>query len=212
MRPLLLALSLSTLLGAAGCGPVNRGLESVNQPIVSRTDYAFDISAVGLRSADDVEARRLDAWFDALGLRYGDRVSLDDPRRAGDGVTREAISEVLARHGLLLDEQPGAVTGGPVPAGALRVVVSRASAEVPDCPNWSRQSQPEFAASTMSNYGCAVNSTLAAMVASPEDLVRGRSIDDSDARTINKAVKLYRDATPTGKEGVAKESTKSGGQ
>ena len=33
---------------------------------------------------------------------------------------------------------------------------------------------PTSTTSSMSNYGCAVNSNLAAMIANPEDLVHGR--------------------------------------
>jgi len=200
------------LAAAAACGPVNRGLESVNQPVVSRTDYVLDISSQALRTGDGPEARRLDAWFDVLNLGYGDRVMLDDPALYPDRATRDAVAAIVARHGLLLsDAHP--VTKGAIAAGQVRVLVSRSSASMANCPNWSRGSQPEFAASTMSNYGCATNANLAAMVANPEDLVRGQAGDNgTDARSVNKAVKAYRDAQPTATGGLKSESTKSGGQ
>jgi pilus assembly protein CpaD len=212
MRRILVATALSAALACAACGPVNRGLESVNQPVVTRTNYAFDVSAAALRSGSDAEAHRLDAWFDALGLGYGDRVAIDDPAGNASWTTREAVSRILAHHGLLLEEQ-APVTTGEIPAGSVRVVVTRASAEVPNCPNWSRPSQPEFAGSTGSNYGCAINANLAAMVANPEDLVRGQTATgNSDARSITKAVQAYRDAKPTGAADLKKESTQSGVQ
>lgn len=213
MRRILVATALSTALACAACGPVNRGLESVNQPVVTRTNYTFDVSATALGSTSDAEAHRLDAWFDALGLGYGDRVAIDDPAGNASWATRGAVSEILAHHGLLLEEE-APVTTGQVPAGSVRIVVTRARADVPNCPNWSRPSQPELAASTGSNYGCAINANLAAMVANPEDLVRGQSAaGNADARSITKAVKAYRDARPTGGgTDLKKESTQSGVQ
>ena len=61
----------------------------------------------------------------------------------------------------------------------------------------------------MSNLGCSVNSNLASMVANPEDLIHGR--DDSgvgDTRTSTKAVQSYRNAVPTGQQGLKDISTK----
>ncbi|MGN6620411.1 MAG: pilus assembly protein CpaD, partial [Sphingomonas sp.] len=47
MRSSILAMLAPTLL-LAGCGgTVNRGLESVHQPVVSRSDYAFDVNTGG---------------------------------------------------------------------------------------------------------------------------------------------------------------------
>ena len=51
----------------------------------------------------------------------------------------------------------------------------------------------------MSNYGCAVNGNLAAMVANPEDLIHGRDGSGvGDAMTSTKAVQSYRKPAPTG--------------
>jgi pilus assembly protein CpaD len=61
----------------------------------------------------------------------------------------------------------------------------------------------------MSNFGCAVNGNLAAMVANPEDLIHGQ--DDNgvgDTRTATKAVESYRKAVPTGAAGLQDISTK----
>ncbi|MDB5690319.1 MAG: hypothetical protein JWL91_2195 [Sphingomonas bacterium] len=183
-------------LTLAACGPVNRGLESVNQPLVTRTDYIFDVRA-GMDGLGEGEGQRLAGWFDSLQLGYGDHVSVDDP--AGSPPVRDGVARIAARYGLLLAAAPPIV--GPVAEpGSARVIVSRSTAAVDNCPNWSRKSQPEFAASTMSNYGCATNGNLAAMVADPQDLIQGRSGDaGSDARTAVKAIRTFRDAEPTGK-------------
>jgi pilus assembly protein CpaD len=213
MRRLTPHAALGTLLAAglalSACGPVNRGLDSVNQPVVSRTDYVLDVSADALRSGSTAETARIEAWFDALSLGYGDRIAIDEPSRSGDKGVRDALSTILARHGLLLSDKTP-VTAGDIAPGAVRVIVSRSVAAVPSCPNWSRQSQPEFAGSTMSNYGCAVNSNLAAMMANPEDLVLGASTDGVDARQVNKAITAYRTTPATGTAGLKAQSSRAG--
>lgn len=196
-------------LGVAltACGPVNRSLESVNQPVVSRTDYVFDVAAPEYGGLSAPEGARLDAWFGSLGLSYGDTIYVDDPQGFGDPSRRAAVAAVASRYGLLV--APGApVTQGQVPPGSIRVLVSRTGATVPSCPNWDRSSQPEFQSSTTSNYGCANNSNLAAMIANPEDLVRGRVATSTDGTTAAKALTTYRTAEPTGKQGLKQETSK----
>lgn len=189
------------------CGPVNRGLESVNQPVVSRTDYVFDVAAPEYGGLSPAEGARLDAWFRSIQLSYGDTVYVDDAQGYSDPSRRAAVAAVAGRYGLMV--APGApVTQGQVPAGAIRVVVSRTGATVPDCPNWERPSQPNFDASTTSNFGCSTNGNLASMIANPEDLVRGRTAGGPDGTVAAKAVTGYRTAEPTGKAGLKNESSK----
>ena len=60
-----------------------------------------------------------------------------------------------------------------------------------------------------SNYGCGVNSNLAAMIANPQDLVFGREGSGvGDNVTSSRAVDLYRKAVPTGQGGLRDISTK----
>jgi pilus assembly protein CpaD len=165
----------------------------------------FDVSGGGL---DASEQHRLIDWFDALHLGYGDRVSIDS--HMNDDSSRESIAAVVARYGLLLSDT-APVTQGSDQLSGVRVVVSRSTASMPNCPNWSRASQPEFAAATMSNFGCAVNSNLAAMIADPTDLIQGRDGGGSDPLTIARAIKTYREKDPTGKSDLQKEKASSGG-
>ena len=202
---------LGLALALAGCGPVTRGVESVNQPVVSRTDYVIDLGQGGYDGLRPGESTRLGQWFDSLKLGYGDRVAIDDPAHAGGGAAREVIAATVARYGLLLTD-PAPVTEGPVAGGTVRVVVSRSLASVPNCPNWRDSTTPDFTSSTMSNYGCANNANLAAMVANPEDLVRG--VDEGtagvDPRASQRALKAYRDQPTTGTGALKQESSKGG--
>jgi pilus assembly protein CpaD len=65
--------------------------------------------------------------------------------------------------------------------------------------------------STESNFGCATNSNIAAMIANPNDLVLGQEGTISgDAATASKAIKQYREAQPTGAGGLQDVNTKGG--
>jgi pilus assembly protein CpaD len=204
-RALKLAPIFALSMVAACGGTQNRGLESVHQPVVHRTDYVYDVPATGLAATDK---DRLDGWFQTLHVGYGDKIAID----GADAGSRRDVQQIAARYGLLLDST-APVTTGEIAPGQVRVVVSRAVAEVPGCPDWSRTSQPEFNANSMSNYGCATNSNLAAMVANPEDLVRGRTDGSvSDATMGGRAINALRKATPTGQGGapLKTESTRNG--
>lgn len=203
-----LLLTIAPAMLAAGCtGTQNRGLESVHQPVVSRADYAFDVGA-GPNGLAPGEARRLSGWMSSLRVGYGDRIAVDDPSR--DPATRADVAAAAARHGLLVaDEAP--VTAAPIAPGTVRVVVSRARAYVPGCPDYSRMAQPDYEAHTSSNQGCAVNSNLAAMVARPTDLVRGEGNDAYDPAVGTRAIDTFRKATPTGGGGTTVRSEGTGG-
>lgn len=182
----------------AACGPVNRSIESINQPIVQRTDYVFDAATDGSALAHG-EADRVAGWLASLNFGYGDRVYVDDPANSG---ARGEIAAQAGQYGLLLSD-PAPVTSGVVPPGSVRVIVSRMKASVPNCPNYSRMGGTDFTASTSSNFGCATNSNLAAMVARPEDLVRGQpGTSTADPIASSKAVETLRRQVPTGSGGL----------
>jgi pilus assembly protein CpaD len=177
----------------------SRGLDSLNQPVVQRTDYLLDLADNG--GLSDADVGRLDSWFASLGLGYGDHVFVDHGTSAG----RNDVANVAAAYGLLMSS--GApIMAGHVPMGAVRVIVSRTTASVPNCPNYDRERGPS---STSSNYGCAVNSNLAAMIADPNDLVLGQvGSVTGDATTSSKAIRLYRQTAPTGSKGLTDVSTR----
>ena len=206
---------LMPMLLVAGCagtkdsdGTVNRGLESVHQPIVSRTDFIFDVNAQSGQLPAG-ELNRLKGWLTSLGLGYGDKIAIDDPTGAAAGAHQQ-VAEIIAQAGLFLSDQAPITTATPIP-GTIRIVVTRSTAKVENCPDYSRMSMPEFQSNTSSNFGCATNSNLAAMIARPEDLVRGRSgADVSDPAVGNKAIDALRKAAPTGAGGLKSASAGGG--
>lgn len=185
-----------------GAAVPNRSVYSENQPVVERSDFVLDLPADG-DGLSLAERGRLDEWFRSLGAGYGDHVWVDTSG-AGEG-SRNSVARVAAEYGLLLSD--GApITEGGVQPGTVRVILSRSSASVPNCPNWDR---PESGSSMSSNYGCAVNSNWAAMVADPNDLVLGQVGSSSgDAATSSKAIRVYRDTAPTGTKGLQDNSTR----
>lgn len=203
-----LALSIGLTLGACGGMPTNRSLESVKQPVVERTNYTLDVRA-GASGLSIPEQQRLSGWFEAMDLRYGDRVSIEDPMMSKS--TRDAVSALAARHGILVSE--GApVTSGYVNPGNARIVLTRSSASVPGCPDWSANSDSNYTNGTNPNYGCSINSNLAAMIANPEDLIRGQTgSGQTTVSTSSKAIDSYREQPVTGAGGLSNTSSSEGG-
>lgn len=200
---LIMAAPLAMLAGCSAT--MNRGIEPVHQPVVTHTNYAFDVVTSGGYLAPG-EADRLRGWFASLRLGYGDHVALDDPAGNGSGARAE-ISTILGDYGMFLDPV-SPVTAGEMAPGAIRVVVTRATASVPGCPDFSRDGHPNFDAHTSSDFGCAVNGSLAAMVANPDDLVRGQpGARTTDPAVSTKAIETLRKAPNTGAGGLKSEGT-----
>lgn len=199
------ALALSLGLALAGCGGMatNRTLESVHQPVVEKTNYVLDLTT-GPGGLTLPEQRRLAGWFDAMNLKYGDRIYIDDP--LASGATRSAVEAVAARFGMLLSDGTP-VTQGYVNAGTARVIVARAVASVPGCPDWHGSTDTNFANATSPGYGCAVNGNLAAMVADPNHLVHGATgSGETVVMSSDKAINAYRERAATAGE-ASKQST-----
>ena len=171
----IVSMALITALGlsvtACGSNTANRSVYSERQPVVSKSNFVLDLSA-GNGGLSTAEQNRLSGWFDALELGYGDRVSIDDPSYSNSAVAKSAVEN---------------------PSGQMRVVVTRTTASVPGCPDFSHRSHTDFQARTSANYGCGTNSTLSAMIANPEDLVRGQNADGEDQSQASKAIRAYRD-------------------
>lgn len=220
MRRAQLTATLLIAAGLAGCasgpsGPVtarnNPSLYSVHQPVIQRNDYVLDLDASG-DTLSVSEQARLAAWLETIELRYGDRLYVDEPRDYPAAGARAGVAALVGEYGMLLQPGSAPVVQGAIAPGTIRLVVSRATASVPGCPDWG-EDQVAPTVRTSSNYGCATNSNLAAMVADPNDLVVGREGNvNRSSQTANRAVRVYRDRAQTGTAGtVASPGTTSGG-
>lgn len=205
-----LALALTLGLGLAGCGgmPTNTSLYSTKQPVVERTNFTLDVttSSAGLPIS---EQQRLNGWFETMDLRYGDRIAIENPGQ--NPAVTSAIREIAGRYGLMISDVAPA-TAGMLQPGQARVVITRTSAAVPGCPDWSAKSDMNYNNATSPNFGCAVNSNLAAMVADPQDLLEGKKgSGETVIATSNKAIASFREAEPTGAGGLMDAAAGGGG-
>jgi pilus assembly protein CpaD len=186
---------IAASLSLAGCGtlPTNTSMYSVHQPVVERTNFAIDLASdgSGIASADQV---RLNEWFDALGLGYGDRISIDNGNGYASSDAARDVAAAAAKRGMLMTET-APTTPGAIAPGNIRVVVTRSQASVPSCPDWSTTHENNYNSGNHSNHGCSTNSNLAAMVADPEDLVRGRESGRLDRNSGKAAVNAYKTKT-----------------
>ena len=207
MRSKIILIALASSVAACNTPDLaDKGVAAVNVPVVTTADYVFDAAAPDGALAPG-ESDRLNGWFQGLGLGYGDRIYVDG---TSPDAARGQVAAVAGQYGMMVSA--GApVTSGVVQPGTVRVVVSRRRAEVPHCPNWSLPSQPNYDNRNMSNYGCGVNTNIAAMVANPEDLIHGREAGTTDVDEAAKAVLFYRSSPPSGSKGLTDINTKSGG-
>lgn len=188
------AIASVTLAGCAGSlGTTNTSMYSVHQPVVERTNYAIDLNSNG-DALSSTDQSRLAEWFDALQLGYGDRVSVDYGQNYTSKAMANSVSRLAADHGVLISDV-APVTTGDVAPGMVRVIVTRSKASVPTCPDFTTDHDRNYNASNHSNYGCATNSNLAAMIADPEDLVRGRENKRLDSNSGKNAVNTYKTKT-----------------
>jgi pilus assembly protein CpaD len=204
-----LALSLGLGLAACANDPLeNRTLYSVKQPVVERENFTLDV-ATNANGLPIPEQQRLADWFATLNIGYGDRIAIDDA--VGSAAVRDDVAQLAGRHGVLVQEGVP-VTEGFIDPGNVRIVVTRSSAHVPGCPDWSDQFKTTLGNSQSDGFGCATNSNLAAMIADPEHLLEGASgTGETVVMTSNRAIDAYRQQEPTGAGGLPAVSSQGTG-
>lgn len=199
----------ATLAACTSTADTNRSLDSVHQPIVSNSVFSFDVATSNGELPPSEQARLL-GWFDAMSIRYGDRIAVEDPSLYGSSGAVASVRSMVEKRGLLMSAAVP-VTAGSVPAGSVRVTVTRAAAHVPGCPDWSSKSSININNATSANYGCATNSNLAAMVADANDLIKGAADRGGDPATATKPIETYRKKEPTGAGELPSTSTSGKG-
>ena len=188
----------------------NYSVYSVHQPVVEHTNYVYDLRVDGDRVSEQ-ELNRLAAWFHSIDARYGDRITIDQPRGYASAGARADVGRVASDFGLLLADQAAPITEGDIAPGTIRVVASRASAHVEGCPNYANPGI-DSPVRTDSNYGCATNANLAAMIANPDDLVHGQEGTGRESALVaGRAVGSYRTRQPTGSQPLPSTTTRSSG-
>jgi pilus assembly protein CpaD len=182
-------IGLPLMLGLAACVTDYTKSEAPDQLRVdgaeSRRELAF---ATGSAYLTPGELRKLDGWVLTGSIRPADRVAI---AAAGPPSLAEqraaAISRELLRYGIVTQT----LALDAVPANHAIVAVGRYAVTLPTCPNWSQSLSADFTNAFTSNYGCANTTNLGLMVASPADLVSGRTLGPADGQTSVNAVQRY---------------------
>jgi pilus assembly protein CpaD len=189
MKIRLYPIAVALLLGLAACVTEYSKSEAPAALQVdgaqSRVEIAF---AGGSDRLSPGEARRLDGLVLAGNIRPADRVAIAAAGPPGLAERRAAaISSELLRYGIVASTQ----TLDTVPANRAIVAVGRFTVTLPACPNWSESLAVEFTNARSSYYGCANATNLGLMVASPADLVSGRTLAPADGQPAVAAVERY---------------------
>jgi pilus assembly protein CpaD len=189
MKFRLYPVALPLLLGLAACVTEYSKSEAPAELRVdgaeSRVEFAFAGGSDRLASG---EAGRLDRLVVAGNIRPADRVVIAAAGPPGLAERRAAaISSELLRYGIVAQT----LTLDTVPANRAIVSVGRYAVTLPACPNWSQSLSYDFTNALTSNYGCANVTNLGLMVASPADLVSGRTLAPADGTPAVTAVQRY---------------------
>jgi len=196
---------LPLMLGLAACVTEYSKSEAPDQlrgdGAESRRELTF---ATGSAYLDPGCARDLDRWgaqrqYPTGRYAYGRRGRPPETRRA-------TCATVFTRAVALRHRNPNAHARRG--AGQWRDPLGRPATRLslPTCPNWSQSLSYEFTNAFSSNYGCANTTNLGLMVASPADLVSGRTLAPADGQPAVAAVTRYlndRGQTPAADDSIS---------
>jgi pilus assembly protein CpaD len=149
----------------------------------TRVDVSFIPGSARLTRPDAIQQ-----LIAAGRIRPADRVTVSaagPPRLAEQRAA--AISSALLAYGIVAEASPLEA----VPANHAVIGVGRYTVTLPPCPNWSSPPTAEYTNAHNSNWGCAAATNLGLMVASPADLVSGRTLAPADGMPAVTAVTRY---------------------
>ncbi|MBV9686262.1 MAG: hypothetical protein JO096_03515 [Alphaproteobacteria bacterium] len=179
----------SLVLALAACATDYSKSEAPNNLRVdgseSRVEVAFAPGSARLAAG---EVARLDRLVATGVIRPADRITIaaaGPPRLADQRAA--AVSSALLAYGIVAETQPL----GPAPANRAIIGIGRYTVTLPPCPNWSSPPTAEYTNAHNSNWGCAAATNLGLMVASPADLVSGRTLAPTDGQPAVNAVQRY---------------------
>jgi pilus assembly protein CpaD len=177
--------------GLAGCVKSNKEsngkLSSVRLPTVNVERVTHTIMYEN-NKLSNAEQAALVAFLNSVGPNFSDRLTLEDSNPENSQPRIDAVAKVLGRMGVQL---AGIRRALDVTPGMSRLVLSRASVNSDDCPDFSNDLKNNFNNATSSNYGCAARDNLAKMVADPTDLLEGRPLGGQTSAVLAKPVAAF---------------------
>lgn len=183
---------LAMALTVAGCAPGAAEYTKAEAPNRLQVEGAATTVVVafapGSSRLSAISASELDRLVSNGAIRPPDRVSVAAAGSPTLAAAREAaMARQLLRWGIVADAQP-------LPAVARDravVTIARYAVRLPPCPNWSQPRANDFTNAPPSNFGCATAVNLGLMVASPADLVAGRTLGPAAGQPAAAAISRY---------------------
>jgi pilus assembly protein CpaD len=161
--------------------------------------------AAGSATPGPAEIAALNDFLKTNEAERGDPIQVERGSTALDEKRGAKLAQSLTRHGMI----PTVAVAADLSAGELRLSYERFVAGAPDCPNWSKAPGNDFANTLHSDFGCSTANDLAAMVADPRDLIRGRDLPPEAGDSALAALHRYRlgKVTPLLDDSASQSST-----
>jgi pilus assembly protein CpaD len=196
-RRMALALGLAALLAGCETGQSLAPEAAINTNQVRSVVLKHDVVFAGKTKRMSKAARReLAVFLSRAGVRYGDHVVVSTAAAPGKqpvGLARTRLDRV-GRHmrfrGVRVDYARHPANG--VGANIVRVSVERSVVIAPDCPDWDTAVAGAALEGKPNRFGCMNAAALASMVADPNDLNRGRRLENGDAEYQTRWLRNYR--------------------
>ncbi len=161
--------------------------EAPNNLLVDGAETRIDL-AFAPGSARLVKANAIQELVTTGRIRAADRVTVAAAGPLGLAEQRTAaISSELLRYGIVANASPLKTA----PSNHAILGIGRYAVTLPPCPNWSSPPDAAYTNAHNSNWGCAAAVNLGTMVASPADLVSGRTLGPAEGMPAASAVQRY---------------------
>jgi len=208
-----LAAALAALLTAGSCAtPTYDGTITAdpdqNHPITVSPTFknlklSFATPAAGLMPQD--EARFTDFVQDFLAAGNGS-ISISVPNGPASSAAIRYFGERLAAMGVARNRILVGTRDLESGDGAVELAYVTYSATTAPCGDWSDNVANTASNLPVSNFGCATQHNLAAMVADPRDLVEPRALGAADAARRSTVMQNYEKGMPTAAQKTAEQS------
>ncbi len=142
----------------------------------------------GSKKISTAEQRRLRDFLARSKFGYGDKLFVSAGDFAFADERRKAVNSALTGLGFRTVSQ----LKDNDDSGAVTVVIGRYVVTAPNCPDWRKPADADRGNTTMSNHGCATVTNFGAMVANPQDLLRGRAMGPADGDAASLAIRRYK--------------------
>jgi pilus assembly protein CpaD len=137
----------------------------------------------------------LTAFLKRAKVDYGDRVVVSAPAAAGEKPGKLAqqrlgqVGRFMRFRGLKVQYASHRAAG--VGASVVRVSIQRSVVIAPDCPDWDTAVAGAALDGRPDRFGCMNAAALAAMIADPNDLKRGRRLGPGNANYQTRSLRDY---------------------